>query len=180
MALIMTPMFACQKFSKSFQEKAVSCGIEPDQYQNQGQLLQIVDDQNQPLNPERLQTLQVGLRSKGQWTPLKPSRGACVIVESQEDAAIIAQDPLRDEAAYLSLDQLAGDFHRVSLQKRRAFSMRFSCPLDAYAADEKLDLNAFYAGDGEAKAGLWLTFLAQKWNPATASPADEAPYRLWD
>ncbi len=180
LALAMTSLLACQKFSKNFQENAFICGIEPDQYEHHAQLLQIVDDQNQRLGPERLQSLQVELRQDGLWTPLKISRGGCVIVDRSLSAAIVAQDPAKDEAAYMHLDQLETDFIRVSLHKRRAFSMRFTCPLAAYAADEKLELNAFYAGDGAAEAGLWLAFTAQKWNPETSTPANEPALLLRD
>jgi hypothetical protein len=165
---------ACQKFSKSFQEKAFTCGLEPDQYQNSAQLLQIVDAENQPLNASRLQTLQIGLQREGSWQNLQLSRGGCVVVGPADKGDVVVQDPLHDESAYLSLESGGTGFSRLPLKKRRSFSMRFSCPSTAYAADDRLQLNAFYAGDGEAKAGLWLSFAAQK------SDMDEPALILWN
>lgn len=173
-ALALFTLLACQKFSKSFQEKAFTCGLEPDQYQNPAHLLQIVDEDKQPLSASRLQTLQLALRRDGQWRSLPLSRGGCVVVEPQFQAEIIAQDPVHDSGAYLALDHLESGFSQLPLKKRRSFSMRFSCPAAAYAADDQLPLNAFYAGDGEAKAGLWLSFAAHKMD------ADEPAHILWN
>ncbi|HET9236874.1 MAG TPA: hypothetical protein VFO10_06465, partial [Oligoflexus sp.] len=172
--LAFVTLLGCQKFSKSFQEKAFTCGLEPDQVQNSAQLLQLVDADNQPLSAARLQTLQIGLRHEESWQDLPLSRGGCVVVNPQNQGDIVVHDPVHDEAAYLSLETGGSGFRRLPLKKRRSFSMRFSCPSNAYAADEQLQLNAFYAGDGEAKAGLWLSFTAQKAD--TGEPA----HVLWN
>jgi hypothetical protein len=166
-------LLGCQKFSKSFQEKAFTCGLEPDQYQNSARLLQIVDSDAQPLSASRLQTLQIGLRHEGSWQDLQLSRGGCVVVDAQSQGEIVVQDPVQDESAYLALESEGTEFSRLPLKKRRSFAMRFSCPSPSYAADDQLRLNAFYAGDGEAKAGLWLSFAAQK------NESDEPARILW-
>jgi hypothetical protein len=167
-------LLGCQKFSKSFEEKAFTCGLEPDQVQNSAQLLQVVDEDDQPLSATRLQTLQIGLRHEGSWQNLQLSRGGCVVVDAHKKGDIIVQDPVHDASAYLSLENGERGFNRLPLKKRHSFSMRFSCPATAYAADDQLQLNAFYAGDGEAKAGLWLSFAAQKAD--TSEPA----HILWN
>ncbi|WP_141732871.1 hypothetical protein [Oligoflexus tunisiensis] len=178
--LLFSSLVACQKFSRGFKEKAFTCGVEPGLYQDHAHLLQILDAGNQPLSPTRIQTLKVGQRQDGQWTSLAISRGGCVVVEPEASLDILVQDPVQNEAAYLHLEPRAPDHIRLPLQKRRAFSMRFSCPVEAYAADEQLDLNAFYAGDGAAQAGLWLTFEAHRWDEAVNTLVPESAHSLWD
>jgi hypothetical protein len=178
--LLFCPLVACQKFSRSFKEKAFSCGVEPGLYQDQAHLVQILDAGNEPLSPARIQTLTASQQRDTGWTSLPISRGGCVIVEPNASLDLLVHDPVRNEAAHLHLEPREPDHIRLPLQKRRAFSMRFSCPTEDYAADEQLDLNAFYAGDGATQAGLWLTYEAQSWNEAQNTADASSTQVLWN